>query len=211
VPVLVIPAEATGARPQVLAQSMAILAYLEERFPTTPLLPPPGALFARAKARQLAEMIKSGIQPFQNLTSFAWMRAAGVVDPAGAAREFNARGLAAVEQLSSECAGKFLVGDSPTIADIYLTRQPYGARRFDLDLTPYPTLLRVEAAAAAQKLASFWSQGRPHQYGRGRNDAHVERTHPSCPDDHSPDIDRLSGRGVLGKRFAVRQNCRRGR
>ncbi|MES1209792.1 MAG: maleylacetoacetate isomerase [Pseudomonadota bacterium] len=149
VPVLVIPPETPGGRPQVLAQSMAILAYLEERFATPPLLPPPGAWWARARARQLAEMINSGIQPFQNLSLFAWLREAGVADPPAVAREFNARGLAAVEQLAGEVAGKFMVGDAPTIADLCLTPQLYAARRFGLDLTPYPTLLRVEAAAAA--------------------------------------------------------------
>jgi maleylpyruvate isomerase len=149
VPVLILPAESPGGRPQVLAQSIAILAYLEERFPTPSLLPPAGALWQRARARQLAEMINSGIQPFQNLGVFAWLRQAGVADPQAIARDFNARGLAALEQLAGESAGAFLVADSPTIADVYLTPQLYGARRFGVDLTPYPTLLRVEAAAAA--------------------------------------------------------------
>ncbi|HVY40202.1 MAG TPA: maleylacetoacetate isomerase [Polyangia bacterium] len=149
VPVLVIPPETPAAGPQVLTQSMAILGYLEERFPAPPLLPPPDALVARARARQLAEMVNSGIQPFQNMSLFAWLRGAGVADPSAVAREFNARGLAAVEELARETAGKFLVGDVPTIADVYLTPQLYGARRLGVDLAPYPTLLRVEAAAAA--------------------------------------------------------------
>ncbi|HVT06709.1 MAG TPA: maleylacetoacetate isomerase [Polyangia bacterium] len=149
VPVLVIPAETPGARPQVLTQSMAILAYLEERFPAPPLLPPADQLVARARARQLAEMVNSGIQPFQNMSLAAWLRGAGVADPPALAREFNARGLAAVEQLARETAGKFLIGDAPTIADVYLTPQLYGSRRLGVDLAPYPTLLRVEAAAAA--------------------------------------------------------------
>ncbi len=149
VPVLVIPPETPGARPQVLGQSMAILAYLEQRFAAPPLLPPPDALGARARVWQLAEMINSGIQPYQNLSLFTWLREAGVAEPAAVAREFNARGLAALEQLAGESAGKFLVGDAPTIADVYLIPQLYGARRFDVDLTPYPTLLRVEAAASA--------------------------------------------------------------
>src|SRR3954464_1831379 len=60
VPVL-LPDE--GGRP--IAQSMAIIAYLEERFPTPPLLPSDPWL--RARARQLAEMVNAGIQPYQNL------------------------------------------------------------------------------------------------------------------------------------------------
>ena len=85
VPVLV-PDE--GGRP--IAQSMAILAYLEERFPTPPLLPPDPWL--RARARQLAEMVNAGIQPFQNLPGLTRLKELGV-DATAWARDFNARGL----------------------------------------------------------------------------------------------------------------------
>ncbi len=143
VPVLVIP----GDPPRVLAQSMAILGYLDERFPAPPLLPPAGS-WERARARQLAEMINSGIQPFQNTAFQKKMRELGH-DPVPISGEYNARGLAAVERVAGESAGEFLVGDAPTIADLYLIPQLYGARRLGVDVTPFPTLLRVEAAAAA--------------------------------------------------------------
>jgi maleylpyruvate isomerase len=149
VPVLIIPAEQAGGRPQVLAQSMAILGYLEERFAAPPLLPPAGAHWQRARARQLAEMINSGLQPFQNLALLHFLRDAGFAEPNRVAQEFNGRGLAAVEKLATETAGTFLVGDAPTLADVYLIPQLYTARRFGVDLAPYPTLMRVEAAAAA--------------------------------------------------------------
>ena len=51
-----------------------------------------------------------------------------------------------MEALAPETAGAFLVGDAPTVADVYLVPQLYNARRFALDLTPYPTLLRAEAS-----------------------------------------------------------------
>src|SRR6185503_15054583 len=102
VPVL-IPDE--GARP--IAQSMAILAYLEERFPTPPLLPADPWL--RARARQLAEMVNAGIQPYQNLPVLDQLKALGV-DAQQFARERNARGLAALEAAARETAGTFLVG-----------------------------------------------------------------------------------------------------
>ena len=143
VPVLIIP----GDPPRVLAQSMAILGYLDELFPAPPLLPPAGS-WQRARARQLAEMVNSGIQPFQN-TSFQKRMRELSLDPAPISRDYNATGLAALEQVAGETAGTFLVGDAPTIADIYLIPQLYGARRFGVDVTPYQTLLRVEAAAAA--------------------------------------------------------------
>jgi maleylpyruvate isomerase len=141
VPVLV-PDE--GARP--IAQSMAILAYLEERFPTPPLLPTDPWL--RARARQLAEMVNAGIQPFQNLAGLNRLKELGV-DANAWARDFNVRGLAALEAASQETEGTFLVGDAPSLADVYLIPQLYAARRWSVDLAPYPTLLRVEAACAS--------------------------------------------------------------
>jgi maleylpyruvate isomerase len=141
VPVL-IPDE--GARP--IAQSMAILAYLEERFPTPPLLPADPWL--RARARQLAEMVNAGIQPLQNLDVVQHLKARGI-DGIEFARHFNVRRLAALEAASQETEGTFLVGDSPSIADVYLIPQLYAARRWSVDLAPYPTLLRVEAACAS--------------------------------------------------------------
>jgi maleylpyruvate isomerase len=146
VPVLVVD-DAAGA-PRVVAQSMAIIAYLEERFPSPPLLPADPWL--RARARQLAEMVNAGIQPFQNLGLLQHLRTIGVGDPGElVARHFNARGLGALEALARETAGRFLIGDAPTLADVYLVPQLYGGRRFGVDLAAFPTLLRVEEACAA--------------------------------------------------------------
>ena len=145
VPVLVVD-DAAGA-PRVIAQSMAILHYLEERFPAPPLLPADPWL--RARARQLAEMVNAGIQPFQNLSLQQRLRANGFADPALIARASNARGLGALEALASETAGRFLIGEAPTLADVYLVPQLYAARRYDVELAPFPTLLRIEAACAA--------------------------------------------------------------
>ena len=140
VPVL-IPDEGGRA----ITQSMAIIAYLEERFPTPPLLP--ADPWRRARARQLAEMINAGIQPYQNLPVLERLKALGV-DQMEWARGFNARGLAALEAAARETAATFLVGDAPSLADVYLIPQLYAARRFSVDLAPYPTLLGVEAACA---------------------------------------------------------------
>ncbi|MCO4772222.1 MAG: maleylacetoacetate isomerase [Deltaproteobacteria bacterium] len=134
-----------------LAQSLAILEYLDE---TTPGQILPTEPFARARARQLAEMVNAGIQPMQNL----WMTraiTAGGADGRGIAREAIRRGLAAMQ---AECdlaamlptsaqPRTWLVGDSPTIADICLIPQLYNARRFDIDLSPFPALTRVDALA----------------------------------------------------------------
>jgi maleylpyruvate isomerase len=145
VPVLVV--EDAGGRARVLTQSMAILGYLDERFPTPPLFPADPWL--RARARQLAEMVNAGIQPFQNLSLQERLRGSGVAEPAEIARHYNARGLAALESLAAETAGTFLVGEAPTVADIYLVPQLYGGRRYGVDVAAFPTLLRIEAACAA--------------------------------------------------------------
>jgi maleylpyruvate isomerase len=129
-----------------ILQSSAILNYLEEQFPEPALLPADPWL--RARARQLAETIISSIQPYQNLALLVHLGKLGIAEPRDVARHFNARGLAALEADASTTAGKFLVGDAPSLADVCLVPQLHAARRFDVDLAPYPTLLRVESACA---------------------------------------------------------------
>jgi len=142
VPVLVTQ-EKDGAR--TITQSMAIIGYLEETVPVPPLLPADPWL--RARARQLAEIVNAGTQPLQNLTVLDHVEAQGL-DREAWARHFIARGLAALEAASQETEAKFLVGDAPSIADLYLVPQLYNARRWKVDLAPYPTLVRVDATCS---------------------------------------------------------------
>jgi maleylpyruvate isomerase len=102
----------------------------------------------RARARQLAEIVNSGTQPFQNLATTKKVQELGA-DRQRWLDHFIPRGLAVLERAAVETAGTFLVGDAVTIADVFLVPQLYAARRFDVDLAPYPTLTRVEAACAA--------------------------------------------------------------
>lgn len=137
VPVLEMDEPAGALR---LTQSMAIIEYLDERYPEPPLLP---ALPAeRARARELAEIINSGIQPLQNLSALS--RVGPSLDARAFARHFNERGLAALEIQASTSAGEYLIGDRVSVADIFLVPQLYSARRFDVELEPFTTLLRVE-------------------------------------------------------------------
>jgi maleylpyruvate isomerase len=145
VPVLVI--EAPPGPPRALTQSMAILEYLEERFPSPPLLPADPWL--RARSRQIGEMMNAGIQPMHNLSLLQRLQESGVAEPKELARHHIARGLAAIEAIAGETAGRFLVGDAPTIADLYLIPQLYAARRFDVELSQLPMLLKIEADCAA--------------------------------------------------------------
>jgi len=133
----------------VLAESVAILEYLEDTRPT-PALYPTGAA-ARARTRRFVETINSGIQPLQNLSVLK--RAAA--DPAGQkewAAHFNQRGMAACEALIHE-SGPFALGAELSVADLFLVPQVYSARRFGVDLAPYPLVLRAEAAALATEQA----------------------------------------------------------
>lgn len=130
----------------VLVQSMAIIEYLDERFPEPPLLPT--AAIDRAHVRALAELINSGIQPLQNLDVLNELEKRGGERQAWS-RHFIARGLAALEIMARDRAGAFLVGDAPTLADVYLVPQLYNARRFALPLDAYPTLTRADDSARA--------------------------------------------------------------
>jgi maleylpyruvate isomerase len=135
-----------------LVQSMAILEWLDERWPDPPLLP--ADLDGRARVRMLAEHVNSGIQPLQNAVVLRTLRERAP----GLDREWTAKfvgeGLAALERAVNDGqAGRFCHGDTPGLADCYLVPQLYSAHRFKVDVAPFPTLRRIEAAASA--LAPF--------------------------------------------------------
>ena len=148
VPLLELEAREAGDSPiRHIAQSMAILEFLDELFPQPPLLPADPLL--RARTRQLAEMVNAGIQPLQNLSTTEYVKHELSGDAGAWCRHFVPRGLAALEAVAAPTAGAFLVGDAVTLADLYLVPQLYAARRFNVDLSVFPTLLRVETTCAA--------------------------------------------------------------
>ena len=126
-----------------IAQSLPIIEYLEERFPERPLLPK--SLVARARARGLAEIVNSGIQPLQNLTTTKAVKKFGG-DEAVWPQAFIANGLAAYALLAADTAGAFSVGDAPTVAACCLIPQLASARRFGVDYTKHEVLVRIETA-----------------------------------------------------------------
>jgi maleylpyruvate isomerase len=133
-----------GGKEAVLTQSLAIIEYLEERYPNPPLLPK--GLLARAHARELAQLIQSGIQPFQNLGTTSFLsEIAPHLDKQRWFERFIARGLAILEERARTLSGQFLIGDEVSIADVLLVPQLYAARRLDLPLDALPTLLAIEA------------------------------------------------------------------
>ncbi|MBT9555049.1 MAG: maleylacetoacetate isomerase [Myxococcales bacterium] len=132
-----------------VAQSVAILEYLEERHPAPSLYP--GSAFTRAQIRQVVEVVNSGIQPLQNL----WVLRAIEHDMnqgAAGARAFAARvierGFKALETVLGGTAGRYAVGDAPSAADLFLVPQVQNARRFGVPLDGFPIIARVDREAS---------------------------------------------------------------
>lgn len=133
-----------------LTQSLAILEWLEERHPSPPLLPadPDG----RAIVRSMAQLICADIHPLQNLRVQKELRARfGAQEPDLAAwiGVWIGQGFTALETLVARHGQAFAYGDAPSFADACIAPQVYSARRFSVDLTPYPRLMAAAAAAAA--------------------------------------------------------------
>lgn len=132
-----------------LTQSVAILSLLDHLAPT-PLMFPSDP-WERARVLELLEVINSGIQPIQNLSVLQAVERMGG-DKVSWATEAIARGLKALEwRCQSErplLSAPFVMGDSPGAFEAALIPQLYNARRFSLDLSPYPRLLELEALCA---------------------------------------------------------------
>lgn len=133
-----------------LTQSVAILEYLDERFPDPPLMPKDAAL--RARVRKCVEIVNSGIQPLQNLTLMNELKRLGG-DPIAFAKLANERGLAALEAEASDAGGTFTIGSALSLADVFLVPQIYSAKRFKVDLSAYPFIAGV--AARLDELPAF--------------------------------------------------------
>lgn len=136
-------------------ESVAILELLDERFPSPRLLP--GDAHSRARVRALVEIVNSGIQPFQNLSVLKHVSPELEAQVAWA-QHFIARGLHSFEAAMhgherEGTAGPYAYGDAPTMADVFLVPQVLGARRFKVELAPYPRVTR--AYEAAMQLEAF--------------------------------------------------------
>jgi maleylacetoacetate isomerase len=134
-----------------IGQSLAILEYLEERWPEPPLLPRDPA--SRARVRQLALVIAADTHPLQNLGTLALLESEGVGSEGQQrfARSVVRRGLRAFERLlDAGASGRLCHGDALSMADACLVPQLYNARRFGIDVgAEFPRLARIEAECAA--------------------------------------------------------------
>jgi maleylpyruvate isomerase len=136
-----------------LAQSLAIIEYLDETHPEPPLLPQ-GAV-ARAIARELAQMVCCDIHPVGNLRVLNRLIELGVDEAARAkwSQHWIETGFDAIESRLAPLPGPFAFGTQPTLADICIVPQVFNARRFGVDLAPYRRIREIDAAAA--KLEAF--------------------------------------------------------
>jgi maleylacetoacetate isomerase len=131
----------------VLIQSLPIIEYLEETHPTPPLLPPDAK--GRARVRALAAIVACDIHPINNLRVLRYLLRPLGHDEAAVETWYNhwiAEGFGALEELLAGDAqtGAFCHGDIPGLADVVLVPQVFNAYRYQsLDLTPYPTILRI--------------------------------------------------------------------
>jgi maleylpyruvate isomerase len=132
-----------------LTQSLAILEYLEEMHPLVPLMPRDA--LGRARVRQLALIVACDIHPINNLRILRYLvKQVGLTEEAKNAWYVHwvQEGFAALEAhlAGSTATGRFCHGDEPTIADCFLVPQVFNASRFNIDMAPYPTIARIDAA-----------------------------------------------------------------
>src|SRR3954452_25342349 len=135
----------------ILTQSLAIIEWLDETHPTPPLLPKDP--LRRAKVRAFSMALACDTHPVQNLKVLARLRQLGLAEEkvTAWAAWANREGLSACETLIAGEAVPFCFGDKPTMADLCLVPQLANARRFGVDVSIYPRLLKAEAAAKATR------------------------------------------------------------
>lgn len=149
-PSALLPALDDGGAP--LHQSLAIIEYLEETHPQAPLLPAdvPG----RARVRALAMTVACDTHPLTNLRVLKYLGGTlGLSEPARGEwyRHWVNEGLAMLEAhlANAPQTGRYCHGDLPGMADCCLVPQVFNAQRFEVDLAPYPTIARINAACLA--------------------------------------------------------------
>jgi maleylacetoacetate isomerase/maleylpyruvate isomerase len=133
----------------VLAQTLAILEWLEETIPQPAILPK--APLERAMARRMAMIVACDIHPLNNtrvgrrlILDMGHSEAENI----DWIRHWIREGFDALEPLVAAHGQGFAFGETPSIADCCLVPQVYGARRYDLDLSPYPAIAAVAERAA---------------------------------------------------------------
>lgn len=130
----------------VIAQSAAIMEYLEERYPERPLLP--GDIEMRARIRSFSQIAVADTHPLNNLRVLRYLRDKMDVPWEKRRAWFEHwlhTGFVAMESILANGAdtGTYCFGDKPTLADVCLVPQVHLADKYDVDLSDYPTLRRI--------------------------------------------------------------------
>lgn len=135
-----------------ISQSLAIIEYIDETHPEAPLLP--ADPLGRARVRSLAQMVACDIHPIDNLRVLRYLvHELKVSEDAKNEwyRHWIREGFAALEtRLARDVdTRRFCHGDTPGLADCVLVPQVFNARRLNVDLAPYPTIVRIDQACMA--------------------------------------------------------------
>lgn len=130
----------------VLADSFAIILYLEEKYPLHPLLP--SDLAKRALNYQAANIVSSSIQPLLRLPVMHYIgEKVGESEKIPWVHKHVTKGFTALEILLKDHAGKYATGDEISLADVFLAPQVIGlSERFNFDMSEFPLLSRLSEA-----------------------------------------------------------------
>lgn len=137
-----------------IGQSVAIMEYLDETYPAYSLMP--SAPQARARVRQIVNMIACDTHPLNNLRVLTYLQehfSASKEQEARWYRHWIDETFTALEQLLMTTAGVYCVGNEVTLADCMLVPQVYNARRYEMPLDDYPTISRI--VANCEQLQAF--------------------------------------------------------
>lgn len=141
-----VPALVDGGR--VLTQSLAIIEYLDETCPEPPLLP--SAPIDRAYVRAASQIVGCEIHPLNNVRVLKYLGSRWGLSEADRNEWYAhwiAEGFRGLELFLAKegKAGRHVLGDQPTMADVCLVPQVFNAQRYDSDLSPYPRCLAIFA------------------------------------------------------------------
>jgi len=138
-----------------VAQSMAIVEYLEETHPEPPLFPT--SPVERARVRAMAQLVACEMHPLNNLRVLTYLEREMSLSAQGRDLWYGhwvREGFRSLEpMLAGSETGRFCHGDSPTVADVFLAPQVVNAQRFKVDISAYPRLVRIYDAC--MKLPAF--------------------------------------------------------
>ncbi|CAM8987320.1 unnamed protein product [Rhodiola kirilowii] len=127
----------------VVADSYAILLYLEDKYPQNPLLPADPEL--KAINLQIASIVNSSIQPLHMLGILKWFEEKCDPDESHSFAQCNIeKGFHSLEKLLQKYSGRYATGEQLCMADVFLAPQiAVATKRFSVDMSKFPTLARI--------------------------------------------------------------------